>query len=112
MLGSVNIQLSPKASPRFVFGFLLAHGLLFLGVEYIIFPSFPLFTLAHALIGIGIYLIFWRAYFPRLFWDVSFAAGVSVLFGVLFGDVILDNYFFMYPEAPTGLIPTAYAGLA
>src|SRR3989344_2327710 len=59
MLGSVNIQLSPKASPRFVFGFLLAHGLLFLGVEYIIFPSFPLFTLAHALIGIGIYLFFY-----------------------------------------------------
>ena len=98
-----------KVSPRFIFSFLLLHGLLFLGIEYIIFQSFPVFTLVHAFIGIGIYLVFWRSYFPQLFRSILVGTIVSVFFGIFFGDVILDNFFFAYQEVPSGLIPQLYS---
>ena len=100
---------SDKGSPKFIFSFLLLHGLLFLGVEYIIFQSFPVFTLVHAVMGIGIYLIFWRASFPHLFRSVLVGTIVSVFIGVFFGDIILDNFFFLYKEAPHGLISQMYS---
>ncbi|OGZ16344.1 MAG: hypothetical protein A3H76_03110 [Candidatus Lloydbacteria bacterium RIFCSPLOWO2_02_FULL_54_12] len=84
---------------------------MFLGVEYILFQSFRIFTLVHAVIGIGIYLVFWRASFPQLFRDVLVGAVISVLVGVFFGDVILDNFFFLYKETPHGLVPQMYSVL-
>lgn len=107
---SHNYILTPsdKGSPKFIFSFLLLHGLLFLGVEYIIFQSFPVFTLVHTIMGIGIYLIFWRASFPHLFRSVLVGTIVSVFIGVFFGDIILDN-FFLYKEAPHGLISQMYS---
>jgi len=100
---------SEKASPKFIFVFLLLHGLLFIGVGYILFQSFPVFALVHAVIGIGIYLMFWWASFPRLFRDILIGAIVSILAGIFFGDIILDNFFFLYKEAPRGLIPQIYS---
>lgn len=102
---------SDKASPKFIFSFLLLHGLLFLGIEYILFQSFQIFTLVHAIIGIGIYLVFWRASFPQLFKDVLIGAIVSVTASVFFGDIILDNFFFLYKETPHGLVPQMYSAL-
>ncbi len=102
---------SDKTSPKFIFSFLLLHGLLFLGIEYILFTSFPIFTLLHAFIGIVIYLIFWRAFFPNLFKDVLLGACISVLMSILFGDILLDNFFFLYQEFPEGFIPKVYSSL-
>ena len=108
---SFNLKSTDKILPSFTLAFLLLHGLLFLGVEYIIFQDFPIFTLIHAILGIGIYLIFWRASFPRLFRDVLIAAAISTISGILFGDIILDNYFFAYQKTPIGFIAQAYSGL-
>lgn len=102
---------SDKASPKFIFSFLLLHGLLFLGFEYIIFQSFPVFTLIHAIMGIGIYLIFWRASFPQLFQTVLIGAIISILLSIFFGDTILDNFFFLYKETPRGLVPQMYSAV-
>lgn len=100
-----------KVSPKLIFSFLLLHGFLFLGVEYILFQSFPVFTLVHAVIGIGIYLIFWRSSFPQLFRSVLIGAIVSVLIGIFLGDIILDNFFFLYKETPSGLIARIYSAV-
>lgn len=67
--------------------------------------------MAHALMGIIIYLVFWRSYFPNLFRDALIGAGVSVLMGLLFGDFLIDKFFWLYEETPKGLFPKIYSSL-
>ncbi|OGZ08149.1 MAG: hypothetical protein A3C13_00125 [Candidatus Lloydbacteria bacterium RIFCSPHIGHO2_02_FULL_50_11] len=84
---------------------------MFLGVEYILFQYFPIFTLIHAVMGIVIYLIFWRGWFPKLFRDVFIGALIAIISGMMFGDAILDNFFVLYDEAPRGLVSSIYSSL-
>ena len=102
---------SQKQSPKFVLVFLLLHGALFLGIEYILFQSFPIFMLIHAVLGIAIYLLFWRASFPRVFRDIFIGAAISLFFGVLFGDILLEKFFFLYEEIPGGPISKLYSAV-
>lgn len=106
-----SLSTADKPSPKILIPFLTLHGLLFLGIEYILFPTFPLFMLVHALLGIAIYLIFWRAGFPHLFRDVFIGAVISVVIGFLFGDFLLDKFFFLHEEAPQGFVPKMYSAV-
>lgn len=106
-----SISSSDKPSPKILWPFLAVHGFLFLGIDYILFPTFQIFILIHALIGIFIYLVFWRAFFPNFFKDVLIGAGISVIMGMLFGDILIDKFFFLYQEAPKGFVPKIYSSL-
>lgn len=106
---SYSLSSSDKPSSKILFPFLAAHGFLFLGIGYIIFTTFPLFALVDAFLGIFVYLVFWRASFPRLFRDVLVGAALSVVLGIIFGDVLIDKFFFLYQQKPQGLIPKIYS---
>ncbi len=108
---SYTLSSADKPPSKIFWPFLTLHGLLFLGIGYILFTSFELFALVHAFIGILIYLIFWSSYFPHLFRDVVIGAGISVLTGLIFGDILLDKFFWLYEKTPRGLIPRAYSSL-
>lgn len=106
-----TLSSTDRTSPKILIPFLTLHGFLFLGISYILFTSFQVFALIHALIGIIIYLIFWRSSFPNLFRDLLIGSAVSVLTGVLFGDFLLDKFFFFYKETPRGIISKMYSSL-
>ena len=104
-----SLSSADKLSPKVIFPFLVLHSFLFLGIGYILFAVFPLFALVHAALGIFIYLMFWRASFPHVFRDVMIGSAISVVTGIVLGDFLLDKFFFLYDEAPRGIIPNIYA---
>lgn len=83
----------PPTTRRALMGFLLLHGLIFLGVGYILSYTFPLFTIIHSGFGIFIYSVFLRAGFPRVFRSAVLGAIFSIALGLFFGDWLISNFY-------------------
>jgi hypothetical protein len=94
--------ISPPMTRQYLMGFLLLHGLFFLGVGYIFAQMMPVFMIFHSGFGIFVYLVFLRTGFPKIFRSAAYGAVVSVVLGLIAGDFLLSNFFFLIDE-PTFL---------
>ncbi|MFH1509229.1 MAG: hypothetical protein ABIE68_03630 [bacterium] len=91
---SKYIDTKKITSPGFLLGFMFFHGILFLGVGYLFSWRIPNITIFHSGFGILIYLLFLKQHFPKIFRNAIYGAIISILIGLIFGDWLLDNFYF------------------
>ena len=94
---------------RYIVPFLFVHALIFLGVGYIFSMDDPIFSTIHSGIGILVYLIFLILLFHNKIRDILIGAALSIAIGLIFGDFLLDNFYFMIPKADLTIFHKIYS---
>lgn len=78
---------------KYLIAFLFCHGLIFIGVGYIVSFHDPWFSIMHSGGGIFTYLIFLLVVFQKHFIKAFIGAACSMAMGWYFGDFFVDHFY-------------------